>query len=796
MPQLVKKRRSGWAVLAAGALVASLLAVGSAPAGAAEIKTGEDNKAEQSAKPTFSACVGEALDDHGFTDLGTLEAAVPNINCLAYYGISAGKTADTFDPNTNVTRGQMALFLYAAAGLGGADLMGGTMSADFGDVSELGENRQNAIKALARNGIMAGRGGMAFEPHADITRAEMAVALVELVRHTAPGRFVAAGTDKGKLAGADGAALAADAIDHFADSRAGVPRSVDTAISYAYELGITSGVGDGTSFDPSGTVPRRNMATFIMNALAHSNLRPAGLTVQSDNGQLTASLRDADFKPVANELVDAFYVDASREDRALNNDGKCRSIVKAVDGSTTSTCEVHVLDAATDADGNAALNGLAADQIGKGVTVWVWTGDAGDKVDDGTDFVRFEQGPVTNPTAATKITVSPSQTMTPTARFGTAVQFTGQLQHVDGGLDKDTSVGTDPAAGGAEYSLVVAVYTGIADAGTFAVADATGVVTIQDAGAAALGLVSRSAPETLKTDADGKLTFSLSTGDPNPSATSTDDARTVVYVLTPGKNAPGAAAEGGDPTLSSGYVLFGEAASKVTTVKVESIGSYAEVPASANSPASHGVTVTVLDQYGRPMRNQAVTLTSSDATSALPGVRRTGSAGSVRIFFSHPGTTAGTETITATWDAGPGPDGAVGSGDDPPDVTGEAAVVWATRTEEAAQATGQTVVAANLDEDEVVVTPDAPALLRYDANDIFRTVVPAPTTATPDATRTSYVEVEAFEALLATVIDPANQALAAEAEGKRTAVLEWDAYDHDDEDGRTLFTFTLTIVSS
>ena len=33
MPQLVKKRRSGWAVLAAGALVASLLAVGTANAG-------------------------------------------------------------------------------------------------------------------------------------------------------------------------------------------------------------------------------------------------------------------------------------------------------------------------------------------------------------------------------------------------------------------------------------------------------------------------------------------------------------------------------------------------------------------------------------------------------------------------------------------------------------------------------------------------------------------------------------------------------------------------------------------
>ena len=112
--------------------------------------------------------------------MGTLDVAARNINCLAYYGISAGRTADTFDPNANVTRSEMALFLYAAAGLMGVDLMGGDMMVDYGDISELGENRQNAITALARNGIMSGRGDMAFEPGADITRAEMAVALVTL----------------------------------------------------------------------------------------------------------------------------------------------------------------------------------------------------------------------------------------------------------------------------------------------------------------------------------------------------------------------------------------------------------------------------------------------------------------------------------------------------------------------------------------------------------------------------------------------------------------------------------------
>jgi hypothetical protein len=820
MPQLVKKRRSGWAVLAAGALIASLLAVGSAPAGAAEIKAGEDNTAEPNVKPTFSACVGEAVDDQGFTDLGTLDHAKTNINCLAYYGISAGRTTDTFDPNANVRRSEMALFLYAAASKAGVDLMGGDGDADYGDIADLGENWQNAITALARNGIMSGSGGN-FRPNDDITRAEMAVALVNLVRHTAPGNFVQAGTAKGQLV-VNGAPITSDALDHFADSRARVPRAVDTAISYAYELGITSGVGGGM-FGPSDAVPRRDMATFIMNALAHSNLRPAGLTVQSDNGSLTASIRDADFMPVANELVDAFYVDATREARAFNNDGECRSIVKAVDGTTTSTCEISVLDSATDADGNTSLNGLTARQIGKGATVWVWTGDAKDEVDDDTDLVKFDQGPVTAPTAASKITVSPSQAKTPSARFGTAVSFTGQLQYVDGGLDKDTSVGADVEMGGAQYILVKHVYTGTigTGAGNFSVAEDTGVVTAQDSGGTALGLVSRSAPETLKSDAEGKLTFSLSTDDPNPAATSLNDSRTVVYVLTPAKNAPGA----GDPPTAreSGYVVFGEASSTRTSVSVESIGSYAELPASASNPTNHGVTVTVRDQYGRPMRNQPVELTTSvtDGTTVLPGSRRTGSAGSVRIFYSHSGTALITETITA-WSQS-----STTSTTDDPDITdatrpatcpatgaysfetgfdgvytattgrcGTASVYWAQRTSNFEQDanTPLAILAANLADDEVVVA--GPLLVRYDDNDIFHTTVPD---GAGDDTA-SYTDMEGFEALLATIVDPANQALVnptdqSDLSGKRNGTLVWDGYDHDDEDARTLFTFVLTVVA-
>ena len=275
-------RRTGWVALAAGALDASLFAVGAAPAAALD----EDSK--QDYAPKMTACLGEAMTDRGFTDLGTLDEAARSINCLAYCGITVGRTADTFDPNSNVTRRHMALFLYRAAKLMGVELMGGDMSADFGDISELGEDMQSAITALARNGILAGRGDMAFDPFADITRVEMAVALVALLDHT-PGAPVQKNKAGLFTLGAD-ASSAQEPNDHFADARASVPRAVDNAISAAYELGVTSGTGDG-NFSPHASGPRRDMATFIIRALAHSNVRPAGLTAQLSGAEITVSVR-------------------------------------------------------------------------------------------------------------------------------------------------------------------------------------------------------------------------------------------------------------------------------------------------------------------------------------------------------------------------------------------------------------------------------------------------------------------------------------------------------------------------
>ena len=856
MPQIVKKRRSGWAVLAMGALIASLLAVGPAPAGAAEIKTGEDNKAEQSAKPTFTACVGEALEDAGFTDLGSLDEAVADINCLAYYAITTGRTADTFDPDSNVRRSNMALFLYRAADAAGVDLMGGDGDADFGDIAELGEDRQNAITALARNGIMAGRGDMAFDPHSDITRAEMAVALVGLAKHVAPGEFVQSGALKGTLD------VVADEMDYFADARAALPRAADTAVSYAYELGITTGYPSDATFRPNEGVPRRNMATFIMRTLAHSNLRPAGLSVQSAKGTLTVSMRDADFAAVDNEIIDAFYVSDARVDRAFNDDDECRSIVNAVDGSDE--CEIDTLDPATDADGNAQLAPLTSANIGTGITVWVWSGDIDDEVDEDTDLTEFPQGPVVTPNPAKSTAVSPSQAKTPRARFGAAVEFTAQLKFPnDNEVSTDTAVGAKAADGGAQYKLVKHVFSGTPVAtlvrlgtngdlewghptgadGAFELAGDQAADGPRD-GDQAGGLVSRSAAETLKTGASGSATFSLTTTDPDTSAASDNDSRTVVYVLSPDKNAP--------PNAHAGFAVFSEAGSSVTVVKVTAIMGYAESP-SASSATANGVVVSVLDQYHRPMRDQPITLTSSvnvdktsppdgdftdDATandgeadvygSVLPGRRHTASTGNVRISYSHRSPDPSLETITAWWsstttyavddddfdetitmtevtvcpDSGASTYRTANDDHDDDDDTaevsdvttvrcGKSSIYWVDRTDKG-MGTALSIVAGSVDDDEIVVDSDAnasddvvvPWLLRYDGNDILqitRTVDEDPVT--------DYVDIDGFEEALALIFDPDN-----EDGNTNNGTLTWDSYKHDDEDDRTLFTLIINPI--
>ena len=638
MPQIVKKRRSGWAILAVGALIASFLAVGAAPAAAI------DEDSEQDHKASATACLGPALEDAGFTDLGSLEAAVDDINCLAYYEITTGRTADTFDPASNVTRSQMALFLSRTAGVMGEDLSGGEMGADFGDIAELGQDRQDAIAALARNGIMGGRGDMAFDPGGDITRAEMAMALVSLVDRVSSnlgkdddGLFVF-GEDEDPP------------NDSFGDAYRMLSEPVNNAISAAYELGITTGRPAGSdTFAPNDGVPRRNMATFIIRALEHSNVRPSGLSAQIQTraqgaAEITVSVRDADFAPVANVAIDAFRTSAAQEDRAFKTDGSCSSRTSRVDGATK--CEIDGADPVTTSLGNIALAQLSGTEIGEGLTVWIWQGEVGDEYGNDTDVLEMPVDPQPETAADARVAVISSDLGLEgngDARYGQNVTFTIQLQ------DNEENDAATPE-GGIEYNLRLELFNGRVPATTEdrTISVSPGVTTLGSDGSGTFVVAARD----LDADNDSEVTvrYSLSRSVINEDDENDQPTDLLVPVgMTTTTPVPGTNPQTYTHTKSHiGIVVFSDGDAEPKAVSVDG-SSHQSAPSNGN--VGTAATVTVLDQYGRPMANQGIVLSSSatdDATtSSRP--RFTGPSGQVRIGYSYGGAAA-VETLTAIWD--------------------------------------------------------------------------------------------------------------------------------------------------
>ena len=251
-----------------------------------------------------------------FTDVSDMHAFKDAINCIAYYGITNG-TGDgsTYSPNQEVTRAEMAVFIARAAEAAGVDL-GDAMSAGFTDIGDVWAEAQDAINRLASKGVIASGG--AYRPDDAVTRAEMATFLVGLLVKASPtvstssaGALQLAGTTPGSVT------TAAD-WNYFGDARSTMPAATDAEISALYELGITKGasaaaVQDPTkapldlNYEPAGTIDRGQMAAFITRALAHTSVRPAGVSAQYDGTEVVVSVRDANFQPKSNVLVDVFH---------------------------------------------------------------------------------------------------------------------------------------------------------------------------------------------------------------------------------------------------------------------------------------------------------------------------------------------------------------------------------------------------------------------------------------------------------------------------------------------------------
>ena len=651
------------------ALIASLFAVGAAPAAAID----DDSKPD--APAATSACVGDATGDMMFSDVSEMHTFRGDINCLAYYGVTIGYGDGTFGPENDVTRGQMVLFMERAAGVAGADA-----EAVVGDFATTGSDPVN--------------------------RADMALLIARLL--------VSATNDESPINvtnGDDGTFAVEDVTtaDYFADARSSLNRVSDSAVSALYELGVAKGTGMG-HFSPSDSVSRGQMAAFITRALAHTSARPSGVTIQSDApGEVIVSVRDANYRPIANAQIDLFSIDTAKAAEAFDEDGACGR-VSPVD-SNSSTCAIDALDPITGLNGDYPSGDI--DVADGGTTVWAWTGQTGDKVEDGGEGLASIDLTESSPAIATAVSVTHDLAMGANrAVFGSTVTVTIQLADSDGNP-------AGPPAGGASYRVVVTRDT---DEDQATDADVSSPVAAADSD----GLTNN----VLHVDASGKATFTITATDPdsadsnNPNGDSTADPvvpdridRVRVSYSVTMESGPAAPAT---PSDGSQTIVFSDAAARVFGGSVMTATSYLSAPTNGGS-ANNVATVTVVDQYARPMRGQLVRLTSDTATttdSVFPVARRTDSSGTVRIGYSHSGS-GSRETLTASYVSATADDGTQTFTDVPNATT---VFNWVSPATSASSISGARVWVADLDKRLLVVGGDAttaPLLVPYDADDQF-----------------------------------------------------------------------------
>ena len=687
-------------MLAAGALVASVLAAGASPAAAQANEP--DHRPEVT--PHWSACVGAAgAHDAGFSDVGANDTHADDINCIAYYGITLGMGDGTYAPGDHVTAFQMELFVQRTADLMGAD--GEAVLADV-DLSDT------------------------------VTRLEMAQLMFGLlddmlgwVRINSSGAIEFDRDDDGSWV---------EANDYFADARAEVPIAASNLIGAAYELGVTRGRSanvstDDSVFAPSDPVTRGQMASFITRTLDHSNLRPEGLAAQRNNGvgldrpETQVSYRDADFWPIEDARIDAFS--SIYPEDAFDDDGECEARFVRDESESDDACEISLVDAITDDDGNAifTLNSDVAPVAVKCMTQagdtpashtatlkftsaggptertnWVWTGDLGDRVDDDTELAEVED--VDRPVAGAGPDHAHITGGQPTgrelAKMGETVTFTVQIR-----TGEDDPQPTGPDRSRNPYRLTITHYfVGASNDGTHtAEAAQTGQTwTISEelpgnwdfleanpAGGASADV--RDAVDTAQAfqtsfdsvaypNSDGRFTIALANMDLH--AANNNDDVLVRFTLMPipgndliGENllssitAKANHATGNSATnpQASGYALFSDDPATATSVSGASASSYRIVNSDGTG---NSVTVTVTDQYGDPLRNIGITVDSdldveaaaddearypeavddtveddengTDAESSLITRRN----GTYRIGYSYVGTSAQTEMIT------------------------------------------------------------------------------------------------------------------------------------------------------
>jgi len=189
----------------------------------------------------------------------------------------------------------------------------------------------------------------------------------------------------------------ADAYNYTDIDGAGITFEGHNAIEELYNLGVPGDLKTVTTFSPAADITRADMATWLTNALGHTNLRPAGINIQLSatsgwaNTAPTGSVtyRDANFDAVSGQVVDAFSwlnSTAVGNDAYVNTAGQCKTNTNVLLlGNSLTRCYVDVGDPSTSALGNIDLGAVTVTNA-KTTSFWAWTAASGTTYDTDTDY--------------------------------------------------------------------------------------------------------------------------------------------------------------------------------------------------------------------------------------------------------------------------------------------------------------------------------------------------------------------------------------------------------------------------
>ena len=574
----------------------------------AAVPIAADEHPEQDYLATFDACIG--VPASGFEDVPANHANAGDIDCIAYYGITMGTSDTTYSPLMSVTREHMALFLARLAGKVDIELVSDPADAGFTDIGDLSDKAQTAINQLVGAGIVKGTSDTTYSPGDSVRRDHMALLIQRLMDAmdpfddgndaTAPFAYI----PKQAVAVADDASTAdmdetIDVGTPFTDLGSVTKRAYD-AITALWELGVASGISD-TAYAPSALITRAAMADFMAGVLNHSNARPAGVTMQvnktTDFGEVTAtraiSVRGDDFAPLPDVSVKVF---TATESGGIDDDtSKC---------ITDDVCDWSDNEEITNDDGNnfdsinvITDNGTIGQDgnMERSQTWYAWMGD-----EDNSEFVKGSSGEamVTLTAMADALGI----------RVTADVAKNATTNQVDVGKDRsvvitaqliDTATATDDSNAVAKEGVTLAL-TRTRGATT----DAPG-------------------PDDMKTDADGKVTFTIEgpEDDGDTNAVNRDDTVTFqgdVDGDTTDPNSP-------DNETANIVIQWRSAVAAVDKAIAKTDAGYAIID---DDKVLIMVTVSYYDQYGSPAASgDKLTITVGDSGGAADTFATSGNNG-------------------------------------------------------------------------------------------------------------------------------------------------------------------------